>query len=261
MELKSLTKYFGGLAAVLELDLMVNEGEILGLIGPNGAGKTTALNIIGGLYPPTRGRIIFGGEDLTRLPAHQRAGRGIARVFQDNVLFSGFSVLENVLAGFHLQTDMGLGQILFGGPKARRHDEELLSKSLDILEFFDLKSDKDRSAASLPHGKQRVLSLAIALATKPRLLLLDEPVTGMNAVEVANMIALIRELRDEKGLTCVVVEHNLRVVMGLCERISVLNFGRKIAEGPPEEIVRNQEVIEAYIGAEEEADWTGQLNL
>lgn len=251
IEIRSLTKLFGGLTAVCDLDLDVHKRDIVGLIGPNGAGKSTVLNMIGGIYPPSRGRILFQGENITALHAHQRAARGIARVFQENLLFRTFSVLENVLIGFHLQTDMGLREILFGGTRAHHHDQGLLDRSLNILESLGIASEKNELAINLPHGKQRVLSLAIALATGPQLLLLDEPVTGMNSEEVENMLEMIRVLRDGKGITCIIIEHNLRAVMGLCDRIAVLNFGKKIAEGLPGEIVENPAVMEAYLGTEE----------
>ena len=252
LEIRSLTKLFGGLTAIFELDLDVHKREIVGLIGPNGAGKSTALNMIGGVHLPTNGQILFRGEDITKLSSHHRAARGIARVFQDNLLFSTFSVLENVLAGLHLQTNMGLRDILFGGHRAYHHDQVLINKSLSILESLSIASEKDELAMNLPHGKQRILSLAIAVASGPRLLLLDEPITGMNAEEVETMLAIIRTLRDEKGITCIIIEHNLRAVMGLCDRIAVLNFGKKIAEGPPGEIVENPAVMEAYLGTEED---------
>lgn len=252
LEIRSLTKLFGGLTAIFELDLDVHKREIVGLIGPNGAGKSTALNMIGGVYLPTNGQILLCGEDITSLSSYHRAARGIARVFQDNLLFSTFSVLENVLAGLHLQTNMGLRDILFGGHRAHHHDQVLINKSLNILESLGIASEKDELAMNLPHGKQRILSLAIALAPGPRLLLLDEPITGMNAEEVETMLAMIRALRDEKGITCIIIEHNLRAVMGLCDRIAVLNFGKKIAEGAPGEIVENPAVMEAYLGTEED---------
>lgn len=258
MEVIGLSKYFGGLAAVMELDLEVSEGAIIGLIGPNGAGKSTALNIIGGMDAPTKGKVVFQGEEVTGLSPHRMAAKGVARVFQDNLLFASFSVLENVLAGLHLQTRMHLADIFFGGRRSRRHDRELADRSLALLESLGLAGQKDELAVSLPAGKQRVLSLAVAMATEPKLLLLDEPLAGMNAEEVDHMMEIVRSLRTDQGVTCLVVEHNLRAVMGLCDRITVLNFGQKIAEGRPAEIAEDPEVIEAYIGSDEDAAWAGQ---
>lgn len=250
LEVSALTKYFGGLAAVSGLDFRVDKGEILGIIGPNGAGKSTVFNLISGTIPPTSGTLLFRDENITALPAHQRARRGISRLFQGNVLFPNFTVLTNVLAGMHLHTNLGLFGFLFGGPSARRKEEKLYSKAMDILGFVGLAGEADRTASSQPHGNQRHLCLAIALASDPKLLLLDEPVTGMNDEEVSGMLAMIRTLRDERGITCIIVEHNMKAVMGLCDRIVTICYGKKIAEGTPKEISCNPAVIEAYLGAE-----------
>jgi branched-chain amino acid transport system ATP-binding protein len=253
LEVCGLTKTFGGLSAVSELDFDVNEGEILGIIGPNGAGKSTVFNLICGTISPTAGTLTFRDEDVTGLPPHQIARRGIARVFQGNVLFPNFTVVTNVLAGLHLYTHLGLFGFLFGSPSARRREKALYSKAMEILEIVGLAGEADKIASSQPHGNQRHLCLAIALAAEPKLLLLDEPVTGMNAEEVSGMLATIRALRKDRGMTSIVVEHNMKAVMGLCDRIVTISYGKKIAEGTPKEIAAHPAVIEAYLGAEQDA--------
>jgi branched-chain amino acid transport system ATP-binding protein len=253
LEIRQLSKIFGGLTAVMELDLNVNRSQIFGLIGPNGAGKSTVLNLIDGSLRPNQGEIVFNGEDITKFPPHRRGRRGIARVFQENLFFSSFTVLENVRIGYHLQSKIGLSNI-FLNTRANKNDELVLKqKALEILQFVGLAQYADDSAVTLPHGRQRLLCLAIALATEPQLLLLDEPITGMNAEEVETMLGIIRDVREKKGITCIIIEHNLKAVMGLCDRIVVLNFGIKITEGTPKEIVENPAVIEAYLGTEEDA--------
>lgn len=249
LEVRGLTKNFGGLAAVNALDFDVNEGEILGVIGPNGAGKSTVFNLICGSIPPTSGTLTFQGKQITGLPPHAIAKRGIARLFQGNALFPNYTVITNVLAGFHLHTDLGWFGFLFGSPSARRREEILYSKAMEILQFVGLADEADRIASSQPHGNQRHLCLAIALAAEPKLLLLDEPVTGMNDEEVSGMLAMIRTLREKRGITCIIVEHNMKAVMGLCDRIVTICYGKKIAEGSPKETSENPAVIEAYLGA------------
>jgi len=230
----------------------VSQGELFGLIGPNGAGKSTVLNMIGGTLRPSHGQIIFNGEEVTNLPSHLRAQQGIARVFQENLLFSSFTVLENVQVGYHLQSRIGFSSIFLRTRSNRIQEKALEQKALDTLEFVGLGQYSNELAINLPHGRQRLLGLAIALAAQPQLLLLDEPVTGMAAEEVEIMLSMIRALREQRGITCIIIEHNLRAVMGLCDRIAVLHFGRKIAEGSPEEIVENPAVMEAYLGKEED---------
>ena len=253
LEIHNLGKRFGGLAAVSDLDLDIGQREIFGLIGPNGAGKTTFLNMIGGTLLPTTGKIIFRDEDITRLPPYRRAQRGVARVFQRNVLFRSLTVLENVLAGFHLHSKMDPADIFFKRPSTRNKERVLYEKAMQILQFIGLAKQADEMAINLPHGNQRALCLAIALATQAQLLLLDEPLTGMTGEDVSSIISMIRTLRDEKGITSIVVEHNIRAVIELCDRVAVLNYGRKIAEGSPGEVVKNPAVIEAYLGVEEDA--------
>jgi branched-chain amino acid transport system ATP-binding protein len=253
LEIRKLSKIFRGLAALMELDLNVNRGQIFGLIGPNGAGKSTALNLIDGSLRPNQGEIIFNGEDITKFPPHRRGQRGIARVFQENLFFSSFTVHENVRTGYHLQSKIGLSNIFFKTRSNKNNEEMLRQKALEILQFVGLAKYADESAIALPHGRQRLLCLAIALATEPQLLLLDEPITGMNAEEVDTMLGIIENVREKWGVTCIIIEHNLKAVMGLCDRIVVLNFGIKIADGTPKEIVENPSVIEAYLGTEEDA--------
>lgn len=253
LEIHNLGKRFGGLAAVSELDLNVGRGEIFGLIGPNGAGKSTVLNMVGGTLLPSRGKIIFKDEDITKFPPYRRAKRGIARVFQRDVLFRSLTVRENVLAGLHLSSRMGLTEIFFKGLSTRSQEKTLYKKAMEILQFVRLAKQADEMAVNLPHGNQRALCLAVALATQAQLLLLDEPLTGMNSEEMEAMMSMIRTLRDERGITSVVVEHNIKAVIGLCDRVAVLDYGRKIAEGSPKKVVANPTVIKAYLGVEEDA--------
>jgi branched-chain amino acid transport system ATP-binding protein len=252
LEIRKLTRFFGGLAAVMELDMDVSQRQLFGLIGPNGAGKSTVFNMIGGILRPNRGQIIFDGAEVTKLPSHLRVQRGIARVFQENLLFSSFTVLENVQVGCHLQSRIDLSSIFLKTRSNRIQEKALEQRALDTLEFVGLAQYSNELAINLPHGRQRLLALAIALAAQPQLLLLDEPVTGMAAKEVETMLSMIRALREQRGITCIIIEHNLKAVMGLCDRIAVLHFGRKIAEGSPEEIVENPAVMEAYLGKEED---------
>lgn len=247
LEIRGLAKNFGGLAAVNDLDLDVQSGEMLGLIGPNGAGKTTVFNLITGFFPPSRGRITFKGEDITGYKPHLIAQKGIVRTFQLTTLFETRTVLENMLIAFHLESRFGFWTAIFNSSATREREEEILGKAMEILDFMRLSHLKDEVASNLPHGHQRSLGIALAMAVSPELMLLDEPVTGMNPDETIAMMDLISKIR-ERGVTILLVEHDMRAVMGLCERITVLNFGKKIAEGTPDEIRENRDVIEAYLG-------------
>jgi branched-chain amino acid transport system ATP-binding protein len=245
LEAQNLTKYFGGLAAVNRVDLAVEEGEIVGLIGPNGAGKTTCFNLLSGFLPPTAGTITFVGEPLTGLKPHHIVARGLVRTFQHTTLFQDMTVLQNVLMGLHLHSRRDLGHVLFS-----RHafPQDEIRRCHEVLDFTGLSELADQLAKNLPHGHQRTLGIAMALAVRPRLLMLDEPVTGMNIDESQRIMALIKTIRD-RGTTILLVEHNMRAVMGTCERIVVLNFGQKLAEGTPAAVSSNPDVIAAYLGA------------
>jgi branched-chain amino acid transport system ATP-binding protein len=245
LEAQNLTKYFGGLAAVNRVDLAVEEGEIVGLIGPNGAGKTTCFNLLSGFLPPTAGTVTFGGKSLTGLKPHHIVARGLVRTFQHTTLFQDMTVLQNVLMGLHLHSRKGLGHVLFS---RRSFPQDEIRRCHDVLAFTGLSALADQLAKNLPHGHQRTLGIAMALAVRPRLLMLDEPVTGMNIDESQRIMALIKTIRD-RGTTILLVEHNMRAVMGTCERIVVLNFGQKLAEGIPAAVSSNPDVIAAYLGA------------
>ena len=252
LSINNLTKRFGGLLAINDLSLDVKEGEIVGLIGPNGAGKSTVFNVIGGTFPPSSGRYVFKDKNITRLPPHKISKMGISRVFQGNVLFRNLTVMENVLLAVHLRNNVGfLGSLLDSG-YSRKIEKAVHQKVLETLELVKLSDKADELAINLSHGDQRLLCLAVALISDPALLLLDEPVTGMNAEEVADMVATIRMLSRKRGITSILIEHNMRAVMDLCDRIAVISYGKKIAEGSPEEITNNPTVIEAYLGAEQD---------
>jgi branched-chain amino acid transport system ATP-binding protein len=252
LEVCGLTKTFGGLHAVSDLSFDVDPGEIRGIIGPNGAGKSTVFNMICGTLKPTRGSMAFGGKNVTGWPPHRIAKLGIGRVFQGNVLFPESTAVTNVLMGMHLHTQLGPVGFLLGSPGASRRDKVLHARAMELLELVGLGDKADTVASDLPHGNQRHLCLAVALATEPKLLLLDEPVTGMNAEEVSEMLDLVRSLREKTGLTLIVIEHNMKAVMSLCDRIVVISYGKRIAEGTPQEIANDPLVIEAYLGEEDD---------
>jgi branched-chain amino acid transport system ATP-binding protein len=245
---EGLTKRYGGLVAVEALDLAVTAGEIHALIGPNGAGKTTVLNLVTRVTDPTAGRILFEGADLTRVPAHGIAARGIARTFQHMELFAGLSVLENVVIGAHVRGRAGLLSAVLDLPAARRERAARAEEAHGWLAFVGLAALAARKAGGLTAGQGRLLGLARALASRPRFLLLDELVAGLNTQETEAAAALVRRAARERGITMLVVEHDMRFVMSISDRITVLDFGRRIAVGTPAEIRRNPAVIKAYLG-------------
>jgi branched-chain amino acid transport system ATP-binding protein len=247
-----ITKYFGGLEALKDLDLSVESGEIAGLIGPNGAGKSTFFNVISGVYKPTSGRVFFQGEDITDMKTHTTAEKGLVRTFQATRLFSDLSVNDNIYVACHIPSKTNLIGDILGLPLIKHRDGEAWQNAMDIVKMSGLEVVSQDLARNLPHGYQRVLGMAIALAAKPKLLCLDEPVTGMNGEEIQFMMGLIEKIRQQ-GISILLIEHTMKVVMGICDRVTVINFGRKIAEGMPDEIQGNEAVIEAYLGRPEDA--------
>jgi len=247
LEVKNLRKQFGGLVAIDDLSFHIEKGKILGLIGPNGAGKSTAFNLITGFYSPTAGKIEYKGEDITGLKSSQIAKKGIVRTWQVSGLFANMTVLQSQIVGCHLGGRIGLWQTILGNRAVREKEEEIQEKASKILDIVGLAEFKGMLSRNLPHGLLRRLGIAIALGADPELMLLDEPVSGMNPGEIQETMALIKGL-NKQGMTILLVEHNMKAVMSTCNRIIVIHYGKKIAEGLPEEIVKNQRVIQAYLG-------------
>ncbi len=248
LKLNNLTIKFGGLVAVNNFNLEIEKGELVGLIGPNGAGKTTVFNIVTGQYEPTEGRVFFHDQDITGWRPHLIAAAGIARTFQNVRLFTNLTVLDNVLVSQHLRLESHFLSAAFRLPAYSNEERKVRAKAIELLERLELVPFAQELAGSLPYGQQRRLEMARALATNPRLLLLDEPAAGMNPEETARLMKFICRIRDEFDLTIFLIEHDMKLVMGICERIRVIDYGISIAEGMPDEIKRDPKVIAAYLG-------------
>jgi branched-chain amino acid transport system ATP-binding protein len=251
LEIKNIGKSFGGLIALHNIGVSIDEGSISALIGPNGAGKTTLLNIISGIFPPDIGEIVLSGIIISRLPATRIARAGISRTFQQVELFGDMTVLENVMVGRYSRTRSGFFSSGLRLPFVRKEEKETRDRSLEILDYIGLSGRKDELASNLPLGEQRILEIGRALATEPGLLLLDEPAAGLNIRETRSLGEMIVRLRDEKKITILLVEHDMDLVMQISDKVTVLNFGEIIAHGTPLEVQKNQAVIAAYLGTEE----------
>lgn len=249
LQAKAISKSFGGIRALHEISLHIREGEIYGLIGPNGAGKTSFFNCLTGLYTPESGRFEFAGQPLAIASPHRVAAQGIARTFQNIRLFSGMTALENVMLGQHVRTHQGVLGAIFRPPSTHQEEAEIRSRAQALLHYVDIADKADELAANLSYGQQRRLEIARALASQPRLLCLDEPAAGMNASETEDLRTLIQGIRDD-GITVLLIEHDVKLVMGLCDRLAVLDYGELICEDVPHVVQRDTRVIEAYLGGE-----------
>lgn len=250
LKVDNVSMVFGGLRAVSNLSMHIDEGELIGLIGPNGAGKTTAFNMITGVYTPTEGKVYFNGQQSSGKKSYQVTQMGMARTFQNIRLFSELSVIDNVKIAYNMHVTYNLADAIVRDGKYLSEEEFITQKALELLKIFHLEQEAHEVAKNLPYGKQRRLEIARALATEPKLLLLDEPAAGMNPQETKELMEMIRWIRKEFNLSILLIEHDMGLVMGVCERIYVLEYGMKIAEGTPNEIKQNARVIEAYLGEE-----------
>ena len=254
LKIENLTIAFGGIKAVNNVSFEVEKGGIYSIIGPNGAGKTTIFNCISGIYPPNSGKIYFKGEEITHLKPHQVAGKGIARTFQNIELFSHMSTMDNLMLGRHLHMKTGVWRgatFIYKNSKAAKEEIEHRGKVEEVIDFLELQAARNQFVVNLPYGTRKLVELGRALALEPELILLDEPSAGMNLEEKKDMIFSIQDIRDDLGITVLLVEHDMNLIMDVSDRILALNFGEKIAEGPPEEIQRHPEVLKAYLGEEE----------
>ena len=250
LNVDNITMQFGGLTAVRNFKLKIIPGELIGLIGPNGAGKTTVFNMITGIYTPSINKIYFQSQNITGIKPDKIAKVGIARTFQNIRLLDNLSVINNVMIGFHLHLKSNLASAIFGLPGYIREEKSIHDKSMELLEKVELEKFKEEKAGSLPYGQQRKLEIVRALATGPKLLLLDEPAAGMNPQETKDLMSFIQKIQDDFSLTILLIEHDMKVVMGICRRILVMDYGITIAEGNPTEIQNNPEVIKAYLGVD-----------
>lgn len=250
LDLKGITQIFGGVTALHDVSFSIHANQITGVIGPNGAGKTTLFNIVTGIYQQTSGQVIFEGNDISRIPVERLAAKGMVRTFQNIELFGQMTVLENVMVGLHSKSKSGLFACSFKAPWAIKEERRIREEAHEWLRFVGIEQLADVQAANLPFGKGRLLEIARAMACKPRMILMDEPAAGLNSQETVGLAELIRKIRD-LGVTVVLVEHDMELVMDICDRIVVLNLGQKLAEGTPREIQDNPEVIAAYLGDDE----------